>query len=120
MSSGGGGLLKRIVVALSCGAIVVAGGAISLAILNSANYEGGDAPDVSEPTSSLSDSPNDSDLILPQIPEASNTIVEVRSGSDIDNMDKILLCRMWVAHPPPRALPYNRRQQNIHPRDRPD
>ena len=27
---------------------------------------------------------------------------------------------MWVAHPPPRALPYNRRQQNIHPRDRPD
>ena len=24
---------------------------------------------------------------------------------------------MWVAHPPPRALPYNRRQQNIHPRD---
>lgn len=87
VSSGGGGLLKRIVVALSCGAIVVAGGAISLAILNSANYEGGDAPDVSEPTSSLSDSPNDSDLTLPQIPEASNTIVEVRSGSDIDNMD---------------------------------
>lgn len=87
LSSGNGGLLKRIVVVLSCGAIVVAGGVTSLAILNSANYEGADAPNVAESASGPSASSIGSDSALSQIPGVSDTVVEVRSGSDIDNMD---------------------------------
>lgn len=87
VSSGNGGTLKRIVVAFSCVAIVVSGGAFSLAILNSSNHEGSDVPDVAEPALSLSDSSNGSDSVLSQIPGVSDTVVEVRSGSDIDNMD---------------------------------